>query len=459
LPEASNAPSVKQQQQQLPTNQEPLRSPQPHFCSIFQLYIHKIIQENEMASSHPQIAIIGGGLSGLCLALHLSKRNIKCTIYERRPATYDGEGYIVLYPNASRVLDHIGLYETLKKEGYNSKSMTMMNRSGIVLGTMAHGGVFGYPNVRLSRRTVKKVLENEVGRNEITMVFGKQLKSVDEGEEKVNLYFEDGATATADMVIGSDGLRSVVRNYLHPNVNPDYIGTMVIYGCISASDLKAKMGGNDERLLEPNLLFGKEGSFTVWPRDPAAQQVAFFASFSLPDRSREEWKKFEEDKDGIRKKLEENFCQDGWPEQVQVICQNCAAVDFKTWPITMLPPLSTWRSPSNKVILIGDAAHAIPPSAGQGGSTAIEDAETLAIAISKIADDPNALQKWEDHRKQRVKQVIGFTNQAVKLRETSGYRAIEYIKEWVIWALLKARGPEGNKWLYGYDGEVEMAKL
>jgi 2-polyprenyl-6-methoxyphenol hydroxylase-like FAD-dependent oxidoreductase len=67
------------------------------------------------------------------------------------------------------------------------------------------------------------------------------------------------------------------------------------------------------------------------------------------------------------------------------------AEEFKIWPVNMVPRLPSWRSPSEKIILIGDAAHAITPSGGQGGAMAFEDAETLAYAIPKIGKDAGSL--------------------------------------------------------------------
>ena len=81
-------------------------------------------------SSHPEIAIIGSSLSGLSLALHLSAQNTTCKAYEYRPSSYSQGGDIALSPNATRVLDHLGIYTSLSKQGFNSDTMTLLNSSG-----------------------------------------------------------------------------------------------------------------------------------------------------------------------------------------------------------------------------------------------------------------------------------------------------------------------------------------
>ena len=90
---------------------------------------------------------------------------------------------------------------------------------------------------------------------------------------------------------------------------------------------------------------------------------------------------------------------------------------------------------------------------------AFEDAEALAYALSILPKDTSALNSWEAHRKERVKQVIDFTNMTAKVRQASPYWLIQMVKEWFIWGLLKMRGPEGYQWLYGYDAEFAMSKL
>lgn len=111
-----------------------------------------------------------------------------------------------------------------------------------------------------------------------------------------------------DLVIGADELRSRVRGFIDPRAKATYVGTMIIYGTIPAETLDAKMEKIGARLPMPSMLFGKDGSFTVWPRDFAAREIGFFAYILLPDRSREEWEKVEGDKEGLRKILEKTYC-------------------------------------------------------------------------------------------------------------------------------------------------------
>ena len=113
------------------------------------------------APHHPEVAIIGSGLSGLALALHLSARGISSSVYEFRPSSYSQGGEIALSPNAARVLDHLGIYTELAKQGFNSDTMTLLNRSGRELGVLKQGSLFGYPALRLNRIFVRDTLLKE----------------------------------------------------------------------------------------------------------------------------------------------------------------------------------------------------------------------------------------------------------------------------------------------------------
>jgi 2-polyprenyl-6-methoxyphenol hydroxylase-like FAD-dependent oxidoreductase len=188
-------------------------------------------------AAHPEIAIIGSGLSGLSLALHLSAQGIKSTVYEFRPANYSQGGEIALSPNALRVLDHLGISNALSKNGFNSDTMTLLNRSGKALGTLVQGSLFGYAGLRLKRTFVKEALVAECGKRGVEIMYGKRFMKVVEGEGKIKVFFEDGSMVSVDLVVGADGLRSGVRGFVNDKVKATYNGTMMIYGKISASTL------------------------------------------------------------------------------------------------------------------------------------------------------------------------------------------------------------------------------
>ena len=118
--------------------------------------------------------------------------------------------------------------------------------------------------------------------------------------------------------------------------------------------------------------------------------------------------------------------------------------------------LEHFVSPLGRVIIVGDAAHAIPPSAGQGGSISLEDAESLSITLSRLNSLQNTtpgfnralLSRWEEHRKSRIGKVVERTKMGSTLRKASGNEAAQVEKEK---RLREGLREDDLQWLYGYD--------
>ena len=113
------------------------------------------------------------------------------------------------------------------------------------------------------------------------------------------------------------------------------------------------------------------------------------------------------------------------------------------------------------MILIGDAAHAIPPSGGQGAASAFEDAETLAYVLGELnlpgctqRTLRQSLQRWETHRMQRIRQILDYTVRAGNIRKRSS-GVMQILKEWTIWAMFKLYAFRGGgpAWIYTYNAE------
>ncbi len=101
-----------------------------------------------------------------------------------------------------------------------------------------------------------------------------------------------------------------------------------------------------------------------------------------------------------------------WPVLVQSAIENIPRETIDIWPLYVLPKLEEWTPPGNRVVILGDAAHAIPPTAGQGASQAFEDVYTFALLLSKMSAKvqlSEALTFWQDYRRNRVDQIIDLT--------------------------------------------------
>lgn len=179
---------------------------------------------------------------------------------------------------------------------------------------------------------MRSELLKEVERQGIRVCYEKKFVRLEEVKERVKVYFEDGECVEVGRVVGADGIRSRVRDFVDADCKPCFSGTMVLYGMLPKSALEKKLGQGIEKLPVPSMLFGKEGSFTIWSRDYNGEEVGYFANIEVTDRDKEGWKELGDNKEGLRDLLEERFCGSGWPEQVEIMVQEAAAGDFNIWP-------------------------------------------------------------------------------------------------------------------------------
>lgn len=123
----------------------------------------------------------------------------------------------------------------------------------------------------------------------------------------------------------------------------------------------------------------------------------------------------------------------------------------------IVPSLEKWVSSSGRIVLIGDAAHAITPQGGQGAAMAFEDAETLAYTMVRVdfmEQRSKLLKIWENHRRDRLVRVKEFTGRNNSLRDPGRSYLRQIVKEYAVWGAFKYLGPSaGVEWLYGYDAE------
>lgn len=133
---------------------------------------------------------------------------------------------------------------------------------------------------------------------------------------------------------------------------------------------------------------------------------------------------------------------------------------FPMCRIFVLPELKKWMAPSKRVILIGDAAHALSPSSNQGSGMAWEDAQTLAAVLASEKSISDALEKWEAHRMEWVGRVRRYAEDVESRRKPSSSVIVRTIKELVTWILMKYYREEGLAgWIYRYNGEAAIKTI
>lgn len=284
------------------------------------------------------------------------------------------------------------------------------------------------------------ILLDEAKRQGVGVEFGRALEALKQEEANMFVTLSDGTVVEGDLVIGADGIHSRVREYVTDpdRKNPEYTGTSLVYGLLDTSALSPD---DVSSMPATSGVFGLKG---------------FFASaFCNEERSRLYWissrtKPIAEKLDDpavIRSQELEKF-GDFLPPVIPAIIKHTN--EFFSWPIYELPVLDHWNR--GNVILVGDAAHALPPDKGQGFSQAMEDVFVLARVIEKGAE----LSQYEEIRKPRVEKLREVIRRDKKDRADTG-PWMAWFRDWSVWFFLKVLGLVGSRWAnstFGYDPDA-----
>jgi 2-polyprenyl-6-methoxyphenol hydroxylase-like FAD-dependent oxidoreductase len=372
------------------------------------------------------VAIVGAGLAGLTLALSLKQQNIHVTLYELRTPDYDFGGAIMLSPNALRVLDNLGAYARLQKLGFNFQTLTFMNdksyeRTGRYY--FGHKEQYGYDALRIYRNVIIGELRKMVAEQNMTIQYGRKFTHFEsEGEKGVKLFFADGSEEHADFLIGADGIHSKVRAQMSPQIVPAYSGNLGVTFAFPKSKLRLP----SEDFPLPVSIHGSKGAFIMAPQNADGSEMFVGRQYRYPVQDRSGWDVLMKNKEELVDMHQRDMSD--WSDLVnsaQEQINGDAAHSLTIWPFHTVPRLDKWATDDGRVIIIGDAAHAIPPTAGQGANQAFEDSFSLAILLGSLDEVKlsSGLRKWQAYRQERVDKVLVLSTQMSNIRLMEDERA------------------------------------
>jgi 2-polyprenyl-6-methoxyphenol hydroxylase-like FAD-dependent oxidoreductase len=350
---------------------------------------------------HIRIAIVGSGIGGAALALFLDKAGLRPSLFEAAPAGLGvvGSG-LQIAPNGMNILAQLGLADALIARGSVATTMRFRNAQGTLLcdATFQQPERWGHPAVNATRHDVHGLLVGELHRRGIPIHFSKRLADLDDSGAVAILRFEDGTEVTADIVVGADGIHSRVRRALMPDgPSPEYTGLVSAGGFVDPAVL--------ERVPPPatlEMIYGKVGFFGMGlvneRRD--ACSVLWWSALPVDAMPRERIAAMT-DAERRRMLLEVHR---GWCTPVETAIRRSSSPIFidNIYDIRRLP---VWHR--GRVVLMGDAAHAVSPHSGQGASMALEDAIVLAGHLRDRIDSPaEAFSRFETDRRSRVEKIV-----------------------------------------------------
>jgi FAD-dependent urate hydroxylase len=382
--------------------------------------------------------IVGGGIGGPVAAMALERAGIEATVYEAADAPSDYAGlFLNTASNGLDVLRTLGVDVVAGADGFPIPNMVMWSGTGKRLGEVANGIRLpdGTVSVALRRGLLQRVLREEAERRGVKVELGKRLDTYQVGGDgEVVARFTDGTEAEGSLLIGADGIHSATRRTMDPAApEPTYTGLLSIGGYSHHTGVPPTPDTQ-------HLVFGRRAFFGYLVR--SSGEAWWFANLPRADEpsraelagtSTEEWKR----------RLLDLFAGD--LNRISEIIQATRG-EIGAYTVHDLATIPTWhRGP---VALIGDAAHATSPNAGQGASLAMEDALVVAKCLRDLPDTGQALAAYERLRRERAEKVVAYSHR-IGRSKTIGNPVGVWIRDLVLpFALSRFANPGAHAWIY-----------
>ncbi|KAI3321618.1 kynurenine 3-monooxygenase [Xylariaceae sp. AK1471] len=407
-----------------------------------------------MESSTQNVAIIGGGLAGMAMALALHQLSIPCTVYEARnthSASKTSSGAVMLSPNALRILDGFGVYPELQRKSFPFEYVYYKDADEQTIDRYPLGdeALFGYKALRVYRQELLDILYNACFERKIAVHFNKKfINVVLENDTGVLFAFADGTTATASLLIGADGIHSKIREYVAPGARKQFMGMTALTWETPTKQLRIPEG-KDYKF--PVSVLSSNGVFVLAPQKPDGSAMLSGTQFPIEDQTREEWDRLMADKRGLIDRIRNGKNMDAWPDIVKSAMEDINADSMNMWVFYSIPRLERWTSEKRRVAILGDAAHAIPPTTGQGASQAFEDVMSLALLLSTLKENAGtkweeALDFWQKMRQDRIDDLLVLTKQLNNKRLPLEKQKL--LSKGEVWVDESAENPDQMAWLY-----------
>ncbi len=382
--------------------------------------------------------IVGGGIGGLATALAASRAGYPAHVIEKAEEFTEIGAVLQLAPNATRMLDRLGIWEEIRKRAIFPKRLVLMDAlSGRPITSLNLGekflNHFGHPYIVMHRGDLLSVELEACRRNSlITLENNREAVRIEDLGDGARVECADGSVYECDALVGADGLWSRARKVVHDDGDPvpsqfvAYRGTIRLEEAPPESEFDSMLlwVGPDLHFVQYMVRTGK-----------LFNQVAVFRSYRYKEGS-EDWGGVDE--------LEEHFSKmcPRVRNAVARIKRN------RRWPMLDRLPIPIWTS--NRITLLGDAAHPMLQYIAQGACQALEDAVCLGDNLKKYGGD--AARAFLAYQKPRIERTARVQTMARLFGEIKHVHGVSIqLRN----ALLAKRTPDDYEyfeWLYGYKG-------
>jgi 2-polyprenyl-6-methoxyphenol hydroxylase-like FAD-dependent oxidoreductase len=384
-----------------------------------------------------KVAIVGGGICGLSLALDLHRRGIDCCVYERAPEIKPLGVGITLLPHAMREFTGLGLGDELLAAGIENRESCFYNRFGQLIYREDRGKFAGYqyPEVGIHRGRLHVILHEAVQRRlgAHAVVTDCECTNVDQDDTGVTVHFKSTSTGAArdsvqaDVAIACDGINSAIRKQFYPDDKVAFSGINTWRGVTRRKPING--GRTYMRVGSINT-----GKMVIYPivddiDGQGNQLINWMAEIKRDTTLQNDWNKPGDLADFFP--IYESWRFD-WLDVAQMIRD---AEQILEYPMVDKDPVSQWTF--GRVTLAGDAAHPMYPRGSNGAAQAAIDARTLADCLRNDADPRNALKAYEAARMEPAAQVVRTNREQppdfinIKVEELVGDKPFDNLDKYI----------------------------
>jgi salicylate hydroxylase len=352
-----------------------------------------------------EVAVVGGGIGGLVLALALRERGVGFDLYEQADELREVGAAVALSANGTRELRRLGVGEPVEAVSVVPSALVIRRGdTGEVIADHpigrdgAYEAAFGAPYYGVHRVALLEALAGGLGRDGLHL--GRRCTGLEERGSGARLQFADGSSAAADVVVGADGVHSVIRPHVAGPVRATFSGTVGYRGLVPVEDLPSLPDAT------PLQFWAGRGRHLLHYSIHGGTTVNFLAVVRVPEWTNDAWMEECPVSDAV-----DAFA--GWHHAVTEMVG--APESGARWALHDIEPLERWHT--DRVVLMGDAAHAMVPHQGQGANQTIEDAIALAdcLADADPIDPASALRRYADRRRGRTAAVQRWSRRTADL--------------------------------------------